>query len=121
LLLLFSLNSNMLVLLAFPFCSSGVLSLAGNRLTGTIPNQIGSLTQLRESSVPWLLVVMSLVLCFHCALMLGLLAFHFHSSVWLSLRDNSLMGTIPNQIGSLTNLCRSCIVWSLVVTTPFVF
>ncbi len=40
----------------------------------------------------------------------------FHSTARLSLGDNSLMGTIPSQLGLLTKLSESSVVWLLVVT-----
>jgi formate hydrogenlyase subunit 3/multisubunit Na+/H+ antiporter MnhD subunit len=39
----------------------------------------------------------------------------FHSTAKLSLRDNSLTGTIPSQIGLLTKLSESSVVWLFVV------
>ncbi len=80
---------------------------------GTIPSQLGLLTKLRESSVVWLLVVMILLShVFHCTLML---AFIFHSTDELNLYNNSLMGTIPSQLGLLTKLSECSVVWLLVV------
>jgi hypothetical protein len=39
----------------------------------------------------------------------------FHSTAYLSLYNNSLRGTIPSQLGLLSNLCESSVVWLLVV------
>ncbi len=95
------------------FHSTAALSLSANSLTGTIPSQIASMSNLCESSVVWLLVVMTVLSCvFYCTLML---AFHIHSTAGLDLSFNSLMGTIPSEIGLLTNLCESSSVWLLVV------
>jgi hypothetical protein len=53
------------------FHSTAWLSLGGNSLTGTIPSQIALLSNLCESSVVWLLVVMIVLCVFHCILMLA--------------------------------------------------
>jgi hypothetical protein len=39
----------------------------------------------------------------------------FHSAAGLYLYDNSLMGTIPSQLGLLSKLSMSSVVWLLVV------
>jgi hypothetical protein len=39
----------------------------------------------------------------------------FHSTAWLNLFNNSLMGTIPSQIAMMSNLCESSVVLLLVV------
>ncbi len=39
----------------------------------------------------------------------------FHSTAWLSLSGNSLTGTIPSEVGLLTKLGKSSVVWLLVV------
>jgi hypothetical protein len=39
----------------------------------------------------------------------------FHSTEELSLRDNNLIGTIPSQLGLLTKLSKSSVVWLFVV------
>jgi hypothetical protein len=56
------------------------------------------------------MIVLSCV--FHCTLML---ACHIHSTAVLSLSSNSLTGMIPSQLGLLTKLSVSSIVWLLVV------
>jgi hypothetical protein len=40
----------------------------------------------------------------------------FHSTAGLALSWNSLMGTTPSQIGLLSNLSESSVVWLLVAT-----
>jgi hypothetical protein len=89
------------------FHSTVDLDLSGNRLTGTIPSEVGLLTELSESSVVWLLVVMIVLCVFHCNL---ILACHIHSTAWLDLSFNSLTGTIPSQIAFLSNFCECSIV-----------
>jgi hypothetical protein len=94
------------------FHSTAYLFLSKNYLTGTIPSELGLLSNLCESSVVWLLVVMIVLSCvFHCTLML---ACHIHSTAYLFLYDNSLTGTIPSEVGLLSNLCESSVVWLLV-------
>jgi hypothetical protein len=39
----------------------------------------------------------------------------FHSTASLSLYSNSLMGTIPSELGLLSKLSESSVVWLLVV------
>ncbi len=39
----------------------------------------------------------------------------FHFTAWLDLSVNSLMGTIPSQLGLLTKLSKLSVVWLLVV------
>jgi hypothetical protein len=39
----------------------------------------------------------------------------FHSTAELSLGDNSLTGTIPSEVGLLSKLSESSVVWLLVV------
>jgi hypothetical protein len=54
------------------FHSTAVLGLSSNSLTGMIPSQIALLSNLGESSVVWLLVVMIVLSCvFHCTIMLA--------------------------------------------------
>jgi hypothetical protein len=53
------------------FHSTDTLDLSGNSLTGTIPSQIALMSNLCESSVLWLLVVMIVLCVFHCTLMLA--------------------------------------------------
>jgi hypothetical protein len=43
------------------------------------------------------------------------LLFIFHSTAELDLANNGLTGTIPSQIGLLTKLSESSVVWLLVV------
>jgi high-affinity nickel permease len=89
------------------------LWLNDNSLTGTIPSEVGLMSNLGESSVVWLLVVMIVLSCvFHCTLML---ACHIHSTDTLALSGNSLTGTIPSEVGLMSNLCESSVVWLLVV------
>jgi hypothetical protein len=49
---------------------------------------------------------------FHCTLML---ACHINSTAWLILVDNSLMGTIPSEVGLLMKLSKSSVDCLLVV------
>jgi hypothetical protein len=57
------------------------LGLYNNSLTGTIPSQIAMMSNLCESSVVWLLVVMIVLSCvLHCTLMLAC-HFSFYSSL----------------------------------------
>jgi hypothetical protein len=87
------------------FYSTASLVLSINSLTGTIPSQLALMSNLSESSVVWLLVVMIVLSCVvHCTLML---ACHIHSTAWLDLYGNNFTGefTCPDFIG----LCRiSC-------------
>jgi hypothetical protein len=54
------------------FHSTVDLDLSSNDLTGTIPSEVGLMSNLGESSVVWLLVVMIVLSCvFHCTLMLA--------------------------------------------------
>jgi hypothetical protein len=39
-----------------------------------------------------------------------MLAYHIHSTAWLVLSSNSLTGTIPSEVGLLSNLCESSVV-----------
>jgi hypothetical protein len=89
------------------------LYLSGNTLTGTIPSQIPLMSNLSESGVAWLLVVMIVMCVFHCTLMLAFVI--YYSTAGLDLSGNSLMGMIPSQIGLLSNLSKSSVVWLLVV------
>jgi hypothetical protein len=94
------------------FYSTAELSLYNNSLIGTIPSEVGLMSNLCESSVVWLLVGMIMLCVFHCTLML---ACHIHSTADLYLNDNTLMGTIPSQIAFMSNLGESSVVWLLVV------
>jgi hypothetical protein len=53
------------------FHSTAYLDLSDNSLTGTIPSEVGLMSNLSESSVVWLLVVMIVLCVFHCTLMLS--------------------------------------------------
>jgi hypothetical protein len=95
------------------FHSTAYLDLSDNSLTGTIPSQITLLSNLCESSVVWLLVVMIVLSCvFHCTL---IFTCHIHSTAYLDLSSNNLMGTIPSEVGLMFNLGESSVVWLLVV------
>jgi hypothetical protein len=74
-------------------------------LPGTLPSEVGFLTQLSESPFVWLRTVMSCCV-FGCIPML----FVFHSTAYLGLFSNSLTGVIPSEIGYLSNLSKSNIV-----------
>jgi hypothetical protein len=58
-----------------------------------------------------------LACCDDCVffIVLSCLLVIFHSTAELDLYDNSLTGTIPSQLGLLTKLSVSSIVWLLVV------
>jgi hypothetical protein len=72
------------------FHSTAGLALSLNSLTGTIPSEIALMSNLGESRVVWLLVVMILLSCvFHCTLMV---ACHIHSTDGLYLYDNNFTG-----------------------------
>jgi hypothetical protein len=74
------------------------MDLYSNSLTGMIPSEIALMSNLCESSVVWLLVVMIVVSCvFHCTLMR---ACHIHSTAGLSLYNNNFAGefTCPDII-----------------------
>jgi hypothetical protein len=96
------------------FHSTDTLYLSLNSLTGTIPTEVGLLTKLSKWSVVWLLVVMIVLSCVFFIALSCLLVI-FHSTEELSLRDNNLVGTIPSQLGLLTKLSKSSVVWFLVV------
>ena len=103
------------LMLAFAiFHSTDGLYLSGNSLTGTIPTEILLLSNLGESSVVWLLVVMIVLSCVFFIVLSCFLVI-FYSTAGLGLYDNSLTGTIPTEIALLSNLCESSVVWLLVV------
>jgi hypothetical protein len=94
--------------------STAELSLFGNDLTGTIPSQIALMSNLGESSVGWLLVVMIVLSCVFFIVLSCLLVI-LHSKDELGLSKNSLTGTITSHLGLLSNLSESSVVWLLVV------
>jgi hypothetical protein len=96
------------------FHSTAELSLSRNSLTGTIPSEVSLLSNLGESSIVWLLVVMIVLSCVFFIVLSCLLVI-FHSTALLYLWGNSLTGTIPSQLGLLSNLSESSVVWLLVV------
>ena len=85
--------------------STGELYLDNNNLTGTIPTEIGLMTNLCESCCRFLLLPicpgMYVCSCLSCILIL-------HSTGYLDLYNNNLTGTIATEIGLMTNLCESC-------------
>jgi hypothetical protein len=95
------------------FHSTDTLVLYDNSLTGTIPSQIAMMSNLSESSVVWLLVVMIVLSCVFFIVLSCLLVI-FHSTDYLYLDSNSLRGTIPSQIVSLSNLCEFSVLWLFV-------
>jgi high-affinity nickel permease len=102
------------LMLACHFHSTDRLYLSSNSLTGKIPSQIALMSNLGESSVVWLLVVMIVLSCvFFIALSCLLVIFHSTAYLWLS--SNSLTGTIPSKVGLMSNLGESSVVWLLVV------
>jgi hypothetical protein len=50
-----------------------------------------------------------------------MLACHIHSTAYLSLSYNSLTGTIPSEVGLLSKLSKSNVVWLLVVMIVLCF
>jgi hypothetical protein len=101
-------------LIIFPSTASLDLWCIG--LTGTIPSEVSLLTKLSELSVIWFLVVM--IVLSHCHvffIVLSCLLVIFHSTDNLDLSVNSLTGTIPSEVGLMSNLGESSVVWLLVV------
>jgi hypothetical protein len=96
------------------FHSTDALYLYDNSLTGMIPSQIALMSNLCESSVVWLLVVMIVLSCVFFIVLSCLLVI-FHSTAALDLSGNSLTGMIPSQIALMSNLCESSVVWVLVI------
>jgi hypothetical protein len=77
--------------LLFIIHSTADLYLYNNSLTGTIPTEIALMSNLCESTVVWLLVVMIVLSCvFHCTLMLAFVI--FHSTDTLDLSGNNFTG-----------------------------
>jgi hypothetical protein len=97
------------------FYSTAELDLFSNGLTGTIPSQLGLLTKLSKSSVVWLLVVMILLSCFFILYSHACLSFFIAFTAQLYLYSNSLTGTIPSQLGLLSQLSKFGVVCLLVV------
>jgi hypothetical protein len=95
------------------FYSTAELSLYNNSLIGTIPSEVGLMSILGESSVVWLLVVMIVLSCVFFIILSCLLVI-FYSTAYLGLFSNSFTGTIPSQLGLLTKLSESSIVWLFV-------
>ncbi len=101
------------------FHSTDDLDVSANSFMGMIPSQFGLLTKWCESSVVWLLVIMIVLSCvFDRTLML---ACHIHSTAYLDLSSNSLMSTIPSEVGLLTKLSESGVVWLLVAMIVMCF
>jgi hypothetical protein len=97
---------------------TGHLDLASNSLSGTLPSEVGFLTQLSESPFAWLHSVTSCCV-FSCIPMV----FIFHSTAYLGLFNNSLprlTGVIPSEIGSLSNLSESSNVLFLLLVMQIV-
>jgi hypothetical protein len=67
-------------MLLIMFHSTAGLYLSSNSLTGTVPSEVGLMSNLCELSVVWLLVVMIVMCVFHCTL---LLACHFPFYSWV--------------------------------------
>jgi hypothetical protein len=67
-------------MLLIMFHSTAGLYLSSNSLTGTVPSEVGLMSNLCELSVVWLLVVMIVMCVFHCTL---LLACHFSFYSWV--------------------------------------
>jgi Leucine-rich repeat (LRR) protein len=86
------------VLVIFHSKCAAVLNLDENHLTGTLPSNIGSLAALSESSEVWLSFMTIKVIFSYTGL-----SFLIHTAA-LSMSGNSLRGTIPNEITSLTLL-----------------
>ena len=84
---------------------TGYLYLDNNTLTGIIPSEIGLFTNLGESCCHFLLSPicpgMYVCSCVSCILILN-------STDTLDLSSNTLSGTIPSEIGLLSNLSESC-------------
>ena len=85
--------------------STATLDLSSNTLSGTIPSEIGLLSNLSESICRFLLSPicpdMYVCSCLSCNLILN-------STDTLDLSSNTLSGTIPSEIGLLSNLSESC-------------
>jgi hypothetical protein len=101
-------------MLACHIHSTADLDLYANSLKGTISSQLAMMPNLCESSIVWLLVCNDLC-CHVFFIVLSCLLVIFHSTAVLDLFANSLTGTIPSEVGLLTKLRKSSIVWLLVV------
>jgi hypothetical protein len=101
----------------YVFCDENrsleTLELSDNNLFGTIPNELALLSNLCESCIVWLLVVMIVLSCVF--IVLSSLLVIIHSTAALDLSGNGLTGTIPNELALMSNLCESSVVWLFVV------
>jgi hypothetical protein len=88
------------------FHASAFLSLKSNSLMGTIPIEVTRLTLLSKSISIWILVVAAK--CCHALLLCVLVIFHHSCTASMSFHENSLTGTMPSNIGSLTALSECC-------------
>jgi hypothetical protein len=66
------------------FHSTADLSLWGNSLTGTIPSQIALMSNLCESSIVWMLVVMIVLSCVFSLYSHACLSFDIFQLSWIS-------------------------------------
>lgn len=80
--------------------STDEISLWNNSLTGTLPSEIGALTNLSECAV----IVMNDFFCLFTNEAYFLLLLPLYSTAWLHLKGNSLTGTVGSEIGLLANL-----------------
>ena len=89
--------------------STAGLSVQSNSLTGTIPSYIGLLTSLSESRDVWLLVMAIMIAFLFCSSNTSLSL--FHSSALLASSGNFLTGTLPTEIGTLSALSESLVLF----------